>query len=239
MNKILDLLSTYFDSDMNVTFIVGIIALILIYILHLRSTKFISNNQKTSEDILYKIQKSTKALSRILSDSGKASNSDAGLKTDAVEIVKEDLQQFDSNIERLITNYHEQALFQSKVQFWFSIIASVIGLLFIIVIITVCVSQQSAWYEYFARTFPGIIIEVISALFFSQSKETRERASDFLNRLREDRSYEKGIDIAESISDEKLKSALKSEIALRLCGIKGAETFQQEQNKKDISDMLQ
>ena len=68
-------------------------------------------------------------------------------------------------------------------------------------------------------TLPGAIIEAVSALFFSQSKETRERSSDFLNRLREDRKFEKGIEITNTIEDNKLKAKMLASIALNLCGI--------------------
>ena len=134
----------------------------------------------------------------------------------------------DEKLDNLIHNHHSQALSQSKIQFWFSLIAAVVG--FIFIIIMVCLASTNVWYEYIVRILPGVIIEAVSVLFFSQSRETRERASDFLNRLREDKQYEKGIAIAESISDEKLKSILKAEIALRLCGITDINIFENEKN---------
>lgn len=124
---------------------------------------------------------------------------------------------FDKDIEKLIKNHHEQAIFQSKIQFWFSLGASIVGFIFIIIIILN--SKELRWYEYIVKMLPGIVIEAVSILFFSQSKETRERASDFLNRLREDRQYEKSIKIADTIDDSVLKATLKAEIALHLCGI--------------------
>lgn len=130
----------------------------------------------------------------------------------------------DEKLEQLIYNHHTQALSQSKIQFWFSLIAAVGGFIFIIVM--VYNASASVWYDYVVRVLPGVIIEAVSVLFFSQSRETRERSSDFLNRLREDRQYEKGIAIAESISDEGLKSTLKAEIALRLCGINDINIFE-------------
>lgn len=137
----------------------------------------------------------------------------------------------DEKLEQLIYNHHTQALSQSKIQFWFSLIAAVGGFIFIIVM--VYNASASVWYDYVVRVLPGVIIEAVSVLFFSQSRETRERSSDFLNRLREDRQYEKGIAIAESISDEELKSTLKAEIALRLCGINDINIFE---NRSDDSD---
>ena len=131
------------------------------------------------------------------------------------EINKEDSN---GKIDELIQNHHEQALEQATVQFWFSLSASVIGFLFIILII-VFVPSGSPWYDYVLKVIPGIVIEAVSLLFFSQSKETRERSSDFLNRLREDRQIFKSIIILDSIGDEKIKSAIKANIALHMSGI--------------------
>lgn len=132
-------------------------------------------------------------------------------------------KQFDEKIEELIQNHHEQAIRQSVIQFWFSLIASVVGFVFIIVV--VILSDNLEWYEYVIKILPGAIIEAVSVLFFSQSRETRERASDFLNRLREDRQFTKSIAIIDTLSDEKLKSLVKAEIALHLCGIKDIDVI--------------
>ena len=132
-------------------------------------------------------------------------------------------KQYDDKLESLIQSHHEQALIQSKIQFWFSLIAAVVGFAFIIAM--VIFSQSSHWYEYIVNILPGGIIEAVSVLFFSQSRETRERASDFLNRLREDRQYEKAISIIESIDNDDLKAKLKAEISLHLCGIENINLF--------------
>ena len=123
-----------------------------------------------------------------------------------------------SIIEDLIQNHHEQALLQASVQFWFSLIASVVGFIFITTMILLANSSQ--WYEYIFKVLPGVIIETVSLLFFKQSSATRERASDFLNRLRNDSQITKSIVIADSIEDDELKSSVKAQIALHICGIK-------------------
>lgn len=128
---------------------------------------------------------------------------------------------FDNKIEELIQSHHEEAINQSKIQFWFSLVASVIG--FALIIVIIFVYKDLAWYEYIIKMLPGAIIEAVSVLFFSQSKQTRERASDFLNRLRQDRQYTKSIALANTIEDNKLRSFLKAEIALNLCEIKDSD----------------
>lgn len=129
----------------------------------------------------------------------------------------DDSKNFDAIVEQLIQGHHKQALQQASIQFWFSLAAAVAG--FGIIIATLFFNQTATWYESLIKTLPGIIIEAVSALFFTQSKETRQQSSDFLNRLRQDRQYEKSIDIADTIPDEQLKAKLKAEIALHLCGI--------------------
>lgn len=148
---------------------------------------------------------------------------------------KEQAQKYDNKIEEFIKNHHQQALFQSKIQFWFSLIVSVVGFVFIIIMILI--TKEANWYEYIVRVVPGAVMEAVSVLFFSQSKATRERASDFLNRLRQDRQLEKAIKIAETIEDKTLQSTLKAEIALHLCGINDINIFQvdKENYKKEVT----
>ena len=124
---------------------------------------------------------------------------------------------YDETIEALITNHHEQALREANTQFWFSLIAACVG--FVFIALTFFTSKDAEWINKLVTTIPGVIIEAVSALFFSQSKETRERSSDFLNRLREDRKFEKGVEIANTIQDESLKSKMLASIALSLCSI--------------------
>lgn len=152
------------------------------------------------------------------------------LKDKTTERIDKTGKSFDDKIEELIQNHHEQAIQQSIIQFWFSLIASIIGFVFIIIIVVI--SENLQWYEYVLKTLPGVIIEAVSVLFFSQSKETRERASDFLNRLREDRQFTKSIEIIDTIEDEKLKSLVKAEIALHLCGIKNIDVITKELEDK-------
>ena len=124
---------------------------------------------------------------------------------------------YDETIEALITNHHEQALREASTQFWFSLIAACVG--FVFIAITFFISKDAEWISKLVTAIPGVIIEAVSALFFSQSKETRERSSDFLNRLREDRKFEKGVEIANTIQDDALKSKMLATIALSLCSI--------------------
>ena len=140
-------------------------------------------------------------------------------------------EQFDEKIETLIANHHEEAINEAKTQFWFSLIFACIGFIFIAT--TFVFSKDTEWYNKLVMTIPGAIIEAVSALFFSQSKETRERSSDFLNRLREDRKFEKGLEIANTVEDKKLKAKMLASIALNLCGIGDAVLHDADAGKEE------
>jgi len=80
-------------------------------------------------------------------------------------------------------------------------------------------SKDAAWYEYIAKIVPGAIIEAVSALFFTQARETRDRATKFFRELNYERQITKSIGIADTIDDPAIKSKVKSEIALHIVGI--------------------
>lgn len=147
----------------------------------------------------------------------------ADVKDEVSSTFNEITTQLSDNVDQLIEEHHRQALKQATIQFWFSLISAVIG--FIIIIIIIFIANSTLWYEYTLKLIPGLIIEAVSALFFSQSKHTRETSSDFLNRLREDRRYVKSISIVETITDEKLKSGVKAKIALRMSNVDTENEF--------------
>lgn len=135
------------------------------------------------------------------------------LRNDNQTIEKE----YNETVNKLIVSHHDQMLFFSKVQFWISSVAAVVGLLFIICIITF--NSNAQWYEYLVGVVPGAVVEAISVMFISQSNENRKISSDFLNKLRDDKRYERGINVTELISDDKLRDSTRSKIALELCNI--------------------
>lgn len=214
MDKI-ELLSVF------VALITGMLSSIFLMISRYSAKK----NNSNSEKILFELKQVNDDVNHRIQQTIEKTNSNQQRKSDHPKMIS---NKNNEKLDQLIQNHHSQALSQSKIQFWFSLIAAVVG--FIFIIIMVCLASTNVWYEHIVRILPGAIIEAVSVLFFSQSRETRDRASDFLNRLREDKQYEKGIAIAESISDEKLKSTLKAEIALRLCGITDINIFENEKN---------
>ena len=118
---------------------------------------------------------------------------------------------------KLLRLHHEQALQQSNIQFWFSIVASIIGFLFIILM--VFITDSIEWYDYVFKMMPGAIIEIVSILFINQARETRDRATKFFTELNYEMQISKSVEIADSIEDEGIKADVKSKIALHIIGI--------------------
>jgi hypothetical protein len=118
--------------------------------------------------------------------------------------------------EKLITSYHDQALFQAKMQFWFSVVAATVGFVFIIYKV---VAAQANDAQIVLDVLPGAIIDAVAALYFTQAQETRRRATELYDRLREDNKQDGALDLADSIRDESVCSAVKARLALHLAGI--------------------
>lgn len=122
-----------------------------------------------------------------------------------------------SYLHKLLELHHNQALQQANIQFWFSIFAAILG--FVLIIIIIFFTQREIWYEYIIRTIPCAIIEVISVLFISQARETRDRATNFFMELNYDKKIEKSIEIANSIERDEIKSDVKAKMALHIIGM--------------------
>lgn len=127
----------------------------------------------------------------------------------------------DNSLYKFLESHHRQALQQSSVQFWFSIFAASIGFIFIIVMI--CTSTGSEWYEIIVKVLPGAIIDAISVLFFNQAHETRDRAADFFKELTYDKQVAKSVAIADAIEDKAIKATVQARIALHIAGLKDEE----------------
>lgn len=127
-------------------------------------------------------------------------------------------------ISSLLESYHQQALSQSSIQFWFSLISAIVGFLFIIFVIGYMIlkndSSKIEWYDYILRSLPGAIIEVVSVLFFNQARETRDRATNFFRELNYQKQIANSVSIADTIDDSMTKSNIKAKIALHIIGIK-------------------
>jgi len=123
-------------------------------------------------------------------------------------------------VEGLVDSYHTQALSQARVQFWFSVTAATIGFIYILYAATLI--DGATFLSYF-KVLPGVIIDAVAALFFTQAEKTRERATELYDRLRQDQQMTRAEAVVESIEDLKIRSAVKAQIALHMTGLKPKE----------------
>lgn len=125
-------------------------------------------------------------------------------------------------VEQLVNNYHEQALNQAKVQFWFSIIAATIGFVWILYAgagIQGTADTGMLVVAKVSKTFPGVVMDAVAFLFFRQAAATRERATELYDRLRKDKQLTESAAIVASIEDVRLRSAVKAQLSLHMSGL--------------------
>lgn len=122
-----------------------------------------------------------------------------------------------SLVEGLINSYHKQALRQASIQFWFSVIAAVVGFGF--VINEIAFNPASSASERAIGAIPGIVIDLVAALFFKQAEQTRQRATELYDRLRTDNERTVAIELIDSIENENLRSIVKAQLALKIGGV--------------------
>lgn len=119
-------------------------------------------------------------------------------------------------VENLVNEYHQQALKQARLQFWFSIIAAFAG--FAWIILGAINISPSNIFNYF-KIVPGIIIDALAYLFFRQAEATRERATALYDRLRADFQQSKAIQLADTIEDQKIRAIVKAQLTLHMAGL--------------------
>ena len=122
----------------------------------------------------------------------------------------------ESAVELLINSYHEQALGQSSIQFWFSVVAATIG--FIWIIFSASKADPKDLVQ-LMNVLPGVAMDAVAFLFFRQAAQTRERATQLYDRLRTDKQMTESIAVVSSIGNNEIKSAVQAQIALHMSGI--------------------
>jgi len=119
-------------------------------------------------------------------------------------------------VESLVNSYHQQALSQAKVQFWFSVGAATVGFAYILYAASTVEVQSVVGYM---KILPGVVIDAVAALFFRQAEQTRERATALYDRLRQDKQVSRAEAMVASIEDTTIRSAVKAQIALHMAGL--------------------
>ncbi|MFD1627596.1 TRADD-N-associated membrane domain-containing protein [Azospirillum griseum] len=123
-------------------------------------------------------------------------------------------------VDGLVISYHQQALSQAKFQFLFSVFAAIVGFFYILYASS---KIDDANLATTAKIIPGIIIDVIAAIFFKQAEQTRQRATELYDRLRKDQQMRRAESIADSIENEQIRSAIKAQVSLHMAGLSPKE----------------
>jgi hypothetical protein len=141
---------------------------------------------------------------------------------------KADKQERD--VEGPVTGYCERALRQAKAQFWFSVVAATVGFAWIVYS---CLENQTDKLStiskimpgtvFVAVIMPGAVIGAVAYMLFRQASETRERATELCDRLRDDRLITESASLISSIEDVRLRDMAKAHLALHMSGLNPAE----------------
>jgi len=119
-------------------------------------------------------------------------------------------------LEPLFLEYHHEALQEARAQYWFSVVAATAGFAFII--FQVSRGGGSSASEQLLKSLPGVVVEVVSALYFRQASEIRKHASEFFDRLRSDHQIAIAVGVLDTVRDEALQSSGRMRLALHLVG---------------------
>lgn len=133
-----------------------------------------------------------------------------------------------SFVSDLVTGYHQQALSQARVQFWFSVVAATVGFGYILF---AAVRTSDGSLSVVLNVLPGVVIDAVALLFFKQAEQTRERATALYDRLRQDSQIESARAMVESIDDIHVRSLVKAQIALHMTGLSPKELDLQSQGR--------
>jgi hypothetical protein len=122
-------------------------------------------------------------------------------------------------VRDLITSYHRQALAQSRVQFWFSVVAATSGFSLILYLVLHAAGAGSHPSDVALKALPGLTMDAVAALFFRQASETRQRATDLYDRLRSDNERSQALQLIESIEESPIRAMMKAQLAMSFGGI--------------------
>lgn len=116
-----------------------------------------------------------------------------------------------------LARYYAQVLFQSKIAFWFSILAGVIG--FSVIVAAVFRHTDGQLTLTLLQGGAGVVVDAIASIFFVQANKAQQSMNVFFEKLRSDRQQSESRKLCESINHPDAKDALKIELALYYAGL--------------------
>lgn len=120
----------------------------------------------------------------------------------------------DRVVSNFMDRYHSQALLQAWVWFGASVLAAALGLIITGIAVAEAVSNPSR--ASVVQVISGVASDAIAVLFFRQAGQTRDRATEMLDRLRSDDSLRHAVNIVHSIEGLDLRDQMKASIALHV-----------------------
>lgn len=135
----------------------------------------------------------------------------------AGKFVLSDKGSFPNETEQMKKEYHKQRLWQSKMAFWLSFGGSIAGFLVIIVsVIYGMYTNNNQW----PGVVSGMVVEAVSALFYTLSNRANEKISEFFKELTVDSKIKNALELAREIEGEdNVKNQLFVKLSLHLSGI--------------------
>lgn len=135
----------------------------------------------------------------------------------AGKFVLSDKGSFPNETEQMKKEYHKQRLWQSKMAFWLSFGGSIAGFLVIIVsVIYGMYTNNNQW----PGVVSGMVVEAVSALFYTLSNRANEKISEFFKELTVDSKIKNALELAREIEGEdNVKNQLFVKLSLYLSGI--------------------
>lgn len=122
-----------------------------------------------------------------------------------------------------LAQYYAQVLAQSKISFWFSLVAASLG--FSVIIIAVFINSGASAGATAAQIIAGLTMDAVAGLFFVQSKAAQTSMGEFFDKLRRDRQQVESRKLCDSISDNRARDAIKVHLTLHYASIGGADSI--------------
>lgn len=119
--------------------------------------------------------------------------------------------------EQMKKEYHKQRLWQSKMAFWLSFGGSIGGFAVIVgSVIYGMATNNNQW----PGIVSGIVVEAVSALFYTLSNKANEKISEFFKELTEDSKIKNALELAREMEEgNTVKNQLYVKLSLHLSGL--------------------
>lgn len=119
--------------------------------------------------------------------------------------------------EQMKVEYHKQRLWQSKMAFGLSFGGSIFGF---VVIVGSVVWGMYVGDDQWPGIVSGVVVEAVSALFYTLSNKANEKISEFFRELTVDSNVKNALQTADKIeNDDAIRNQLYVKLSLHLSGI--------------------